>query len=76
MLAELAIANAAFAVIKQTLMNGKEISDAGKAVGDYFTSEKEIQIQAANGSGDYSSSNYGNCNHYRSSSRSNPQRRR
>jgi hypothetical protein len=52
MLAELAIANAAFAVIKQTLMNGKEISDAGKAVGDYFTSEKEIQIQAANGSGD------------------------
>ena len=52
MLAELAIANAAFAVIKQTLMNGKEISDAGKAVGDYFASEKEIQVQAANGSGD------------------------
>jgi len=52
MLAELAIANAAFAVIKQTLMNGKEISDAGKAVGDYFGAEKDIQIQAANGSGD------------------------
>ena len=52
MLAELAIANAAFAVIKQTLMNGKEISDAGKAVGDYFGAEKDIQIQAANGSSD------------------------
>ena len=52
MLAELAIANAAFAVIKQSLMNGKEIASAGKAVGDYFTAEKEIQIQAANGSGD------------------------
>jgi len=50
MLAELAIANAAFAVIKQTLMNGKEISDAGKAVGDYFGAEKNIQIQAANDS--------------------------
>jgi len=50
MLAELAIANAAFAVIKQTLMNGKEISDAGKAVGDYFGAEKDIQIQAANDS--------------------------
>ena len=49
---ELMAANAAFAVIKQTLMNGKEIASAGKAVGDYFTAEKEIQIQAANGSGD------------------------
>jgi len=49
---ELMAANAAFAVIKQTLMNGKDITSAGKAVGDYFTAEKEIQIQAANGSGD------------------------
>ena len=52
MLAELAIANAAFAVIKQTLSNGRELADAGKAVGDYFGAEKDIQIQAANGSGD------------------------
>jgi len=52
MLVELMAANAAFAVIKQTLMNGKDITSAGKAVGDYFTAEKEIQIQAANGSGD------------------------
>ena len=51
-LAELAIANAAFAVIKQTLANGRELADAGKAVGDYFGAEKDIQIQAANGSGD------------------------
>tara|TARA_B110000240_G_C13478559_1_gene444247 strand:+ start:1009 stop:1452 length:444 start_codon:yes stop_codon:yes gene_type:complete len=51
MLAELAIANAAFAVIKQTLSNGRELVDAGKAVGDYFGAEKEIQIQAANASG-------------------------
>ena len=52
MLMELMAANAAFAVIKQTLMNGKEIASAGKAVGDYFTLEKEIQIKAANSSGD------------------------
>jgi len=52
MLVELMAANAAFAIIKQTLMNGKDIASAGKAVGDYFTAEKEIQIQAANGSGD------------------------
>ena len=52
MLAELAIANAAFAVIKQTLSNGRELADAGKAVGAYFGAEKDIQIQAANGSGD------------------------
>jgi len=52
MLVELMAANAAFAVIKQTLMNGKDIASAGKAVGDYFAAEKEIQIQAANGSGD------------------------
>ena len=32
MLAELAIANAAFQVIKQTLANGKEIADAGSAL--------------------------------------------
>ena len=36
MLAELAIANAAFSVIKQTLSNGKEIADAGSALTKYF----------------------------------------
>ena len=52
MLAELAIANAAFAVIKQTLANGRELADAGKAVGDYFGAEKDINVKAANGSSD------------------------
>tara|TARA_R110001592_G_scaffold86151_7_gene254280 strand:- start:8445 stop:8891 length:447 start_codon:yes stop_codon:yes gene_type:complete len=51
MLAELAIANAAFKVIKTTLSNGKEIADAGAALGKYFGAEKTIQKQVANGSG-------------------------
>ena len=51
MLAELAIANAAFAVIKTTLANGKEIGAAGAALGKYFGAEKAIQKQVASGSG-------------------------
>jgi hypothetical protein len=42
MLAELAIANAAFGVIKQALSNGKELFDAGDAVNDYFKAENDI----------------------------------
>ena len=42
MLAELAIANAAFGVIKQALTNGKELFDAGDAVNDYFKAENDI----------------------------------
>ena len=42
MLAELAIANAAFSVIKQALSNGKDILDAGDAVGKYFKAENDI----------------------------------
>jgi len=42
MLAELAIANAAFQVIKQTLSNGKELLDAGDAVSKYFKAENDI----------------------------------
>ena len=52
MLAELAIANAAFAVIKTTLSNGRELVDAGKAVGDYFGAEKAIAKQVEAGTGD------------------------
>jgi len=52
MLAELAIANAAFKVIKATLENGKEISQAGAALGKYFGAEKEIQKQVNAGTGD------------------------
>jgi len=51
MLAELAIANAAFNVIKQTLSNGKELMDAGDAVGKYFKAEKDIAKAAAKKSG-------------------------
>ena len=52
MLAELAIANAAFKVIKTTLQNGKEIGEAGGALANYFSAEKEIQKQANSGKGD------------------------
>jgi hypothetical protein len=51
MLAELAIANAAFKVIKTTLENGREIGAAGAALGKYFGAEKAIAKQVANGSG-------------------------
>jgi len=46
MLAELAAANAAFDVIKQTLQNGKEIYDAGEALAKYFGLKNEIQKRA------------------------------
>ena len=52
MLAELAIANAAFSVIKQTLSNGKELADAGSAVTKYFSASQSIQQKAAIGTGD------------------------
>ena len=46
MLAELAAANAAFDVIKQSIQNGKEIYEAGEAVADYFGLKTEIQKKA------------------------------
>ena len=46
MLAELAAANAAFDVIKQTLANGREIYDAGEALAKYFGLKSEIQKRA------------------------------
>ena len=46
MIAELAAANAAFDVIKQTIQNGKEIYDAGQALADYFGMKSEIQKKA------------------------------
>lgn len=46
MLAELAAANAAFDVIKQTLANGKEIYDAGEALARYFGLKTELQKRA------------------------------
>tara|TARA_R110000744_G_scaffold2276_3_gene9348 strand:- start:3260 stop:3682 length:423 start_codon:yes stop_codon:yes gene_type:complete len=52
MLAELAIANAAFAVIKTTLANGKEIADAGSALTKYFGASQSIENKIKSGNGD------------------------
>ena len=46
MLAELAAANAAFDVIKQSIQNGKEIYEAGEAVAEYFGLKSELQKRA------------------------------
>lgn len=46
MLAELAAANAAFAIIKQTLANGKELVDAGKAISQYVDAKETLQSKA------------------------------
>jgi hypothetical protein len=45
-LAELAIANAAFSVIKETVQNGGDIFAAGQKVFDYFNAKSEIQKKA------------------------------
>tara|TARA_B100000795_G_scaffold260882_1_gene237165 strand:- start:1612 stop:2034 length:423 start_codon:yes stop_codon:yes gene_type:complete len=52
MLAELAIANAAFQVIKTTLSNGKQIADAGSALTNYFSASQAIEQKAKLGTGD------------------------
>jgi len=46
MLAEIAAANAAFAVIKAALANGKELSALGSRVFDYFDNKAKIQENA------------------------------
>jgi hypothetical protein len=46
MIAELALANAAFSVIKQALANGKELSALGSRVFDYFDNKAIIQERA------------------------------
>lgn len=46
MLAELAAANAAFAVIKATINNGQEIVDAGQHLVKYFGAKQQIQAKA------------------------------
>jgi len=46
MLAELAAANAAFAVIKGALANGKELSALGGRVFDYFDNKAKLQEKA------------------------------
>lgn len=46
MIAEIAAANAAFAVIKGALANGKELHQLGSRVFDYFDSKAKIQEAA------------------------------
>jgi hypothetical protein len=46
MIAELAAANAAFAVIKAALANGKELSAIGGRVFDYFDNKAKLQEKA------------------------------
>jgi len=47
MLAELAAANAAFAVIKQVVSNGKEIAAAGSAIAEFVGAKEKLQAKAA-----------------------------
>jgi ABC-type multidrug transport system fused ATPase/permease subunit len=52
MIAEIAAANAAFAVIKSALANGKELHQLGSRVFDYFDNKAVIQEKATkNGNG-------------------------
>lgn len=46
MLAELAAANAAFAVIKQTIANGKDLMSAGKAISQLVSAEEDLRNRA------------------------------
>ena len=50
MLAELAIANAAFSVIKETVQNGGDIMAAGQKLFDFFDNKSAIQKKASSGS--------------------------
>ena len=46
MLAELAAANAAFAVIKTAVQNGREIASAGSAIADFVGAKEALQKKA------------------------------
>lgn len=48
MLAELAAANAAFAVIKQCVSNGRDLASASKAIGDFVFAKEELTRRANN----------------------------
>ena len=50
MLAELAIANAAFGVIKETIANGGDIMAAGQHIFKFFDNKSKL-VQKANQSG-------------------------
>ena len=46
MLLELQAANAAFAIIKTTIQNGKDIASAGKAISDFVGAKEDLQKKA------------------------------
>ena len=46
MLAELAAANAAFAIIKQAVSNGKDIASAGNAIAEFVGAKEKLQQKA------------------------------
>lgn len=52
MLAELAIANSAFAIIKETIQNGGDIMAAGKSVFDFFDNKTKIAKKATDSGSD------------------------
>ena len=52
MLAELAIANAAFSVIKESIHNGGDILSAGKSVFDFFDNKTKIAKKATDSGSD------------------------
>tara|TARA_R110001606_G_scaffold338036_1_gene486105 strand:- start:230 stop:682 length:453 start_codon:yes stop_codon:yes gene_type:complete len=48
MLAELAMANAAFGVIKSAIGNGKDLAQVGKQIGDWIGAEETLKNKADN----------------------------
>ena len=46
MLAEIAMANAAFGVIKSAISNGRELAQCGKSISDFLTAEDKIKDKA------------------------------
>ena len=46
MLAELAAANAAFGILRQTVMNGKDLMSAGKAIASLVDAEEKLRSRA------------------------------
>ena len=46
MLAELAMANSAFQIIKQTVANGKDIAAAGNAIAQFVGAKEKLQAKA------------------------------
>jgi hypothetical protein len=45
MLAELAAINAAYAVIKEVIGNGRELHEAGSYISDFFSNKKKLEIK-------------------------------